>query len=68
MAKVELSTRYEARVFRFGGGIQYDKLKVVSVCKTVAWYKKFSYSMMQAGELVNRISNVMRTIQQEQWV
>ncbi len=43
----------------FGSKIQYYKLKADSLCKIVAWYEKFSYFMLEAGEFVNRISNVI---------
>ncbi len=39
--------------------IRYDRLKAVSLCKIVAWNKKFSYFILEAGEFVNRISNVI---------
>jgi len=29
------------------------------LCKIVAWNKKFGYFMLEAGEFVNRISNVI---------
>jgi len=39
----------------FGSKIQYYKLKADSLCKIVAWYKKFGYFMPEAGEFVNRL-------------
>jgi len=45
----------------FGSKIQYYKLKADSLCKIVAWNKKFGYFILRAGEFVNCISDVIRT-------